>query len=457
MATHPRLGIESPASKMTAEVLQLILEQLSQLRSEVLCVVIDTGSHWSRVGFAGDPEPRAVFRTLVARPRLLGYPGLMQKDAYVGEEAWSKRATMQLNSPVARGIVSRFDDMEKVYNHAFYNELRIAPEEQPVLLTEGLLNPKASREMLAQVMFETFAVPAMWVGTRAELALVAAGRATGLVVESGDQISWAAPVVEGCVVPHAARLVELGGQNVSEELHRLLSQRGIDFSLTHEWHDVKEKLAYVELDYERACRAAHGAATVNGCGGVDSAAVPYSYPDSLPGGGGPDQLNVPADALFGCAEVLFSAAPLLRQGRVELERHAGRVTADGLAGLAHDALMACDAVARAELAANVVVVGGTMKLPGMAARLHKELASRMPASMEVHVTRPAEPQHMAWRGASCLAWQHLRDGLNRDGLRRDLVEAGWVMREEYDDEGPTIVHRRCLGVTHGCRRLGRGW
>ncbi|CAD6343945.1 unnamed protein product [Miscanthus lutarioriparius] len=313
-------------------------------------LVSTNGTGMVKAGFAGDDAPRAVFPSIVGRPRHTGVMvGMGQKDAYVGDEAQSKRGILTLKYPIEHGI--------------------------PYTLCDS------SRALL-----------------------YASGRTTGIVLDSGDGVSHTVPIYEGYALPHAILRLDLAGRDLTDSLMKILTERGYSFTTSAEREivrDIKEKLAYIALDYEQELETAK-----------NSSSVEKSY--ELPDG---QVITIGAER-FRCPEVLFQPSMI-------------GMEAAGIHETTYNSIMKCDVDIRKDLYGNIVLSGGSTMFPGIADRMSKEITSLAPSSMKIKVVAPPERKYSVWIGGSILA-------------SLSTFQQMWISKEEYDESGPAIVHRKCF-------------
>ncbi|MES1918939.1 actin [Bonamia ostreae] len=357
-----------------------------------------------KCGISGEKAPKCVFPSIIGYPHE-HYSSVMsgnQVECYLGDEAQEKRGMLSLKYPIEHGIVGNWDDMEKLWKYTFEDQLRILPDEQPVLLTEAPMNPKRNREKMTQIMFETFEVPAMYVAIQAVLSLYSSGRTTGIVVDSGDGVTHTVPVYEGFSIPHAVKRINLAGRDVTTYMMKVLTESGHEFTTSAEKEivrDIKEKLCYVSQNYEEEL-AKKGS----------DLEKEYELPDG--------QIIMIRQERFKAPECLFQPSLLGKEY-------------SGIHKLTYESIMECDIDVRRDFFENVVLSGGTTMYNGLCERLSKDLAALAPPSVNVKVFAPPERKYSVWIGGSILS-------------SLSTFSTNWITYDEFLESGPSIVHRKCF-------------
>ncbi|KAK4809704.1 LOW QUALITY PROTEIN: hypothetical protein QYF61_006534 [Mycteria americana] len=210
---------------------------------DVPAVIFDNVSGLFKAGIAGDSGPKSVFTAIKVKATMLGAG---QKECYIGEEAQSKRGVPSLNYPIDHGIVTCWDDMERIWRHVYEYELR----RKPVKGQWCCLKPPSilsNREKMTETMFEGFMVPAMYVVVRATLALYASARITGIVMDGGDGVTHTSPHMKDTVYPMLLDITKYFMKLLLESRHTFASTAKREIV-----RDIKQKLCYIGNQLFRA-------------------------------------------------------------------------------------------------------------------------------------------------------------------------------------------------------------
>ncbi|KAJ3446559.1 actin-7-related [Anaeramoeba flamelloides] len=365
-------------------------------------VIIDNGMYMVRAGFHRSSSPRAVFRTVVGRKRERVKVNL-EKDCYVGEEAQSKRTILRITCPLENGLITNWNDMEKIWHHTFYNELRAAPEDHRVFLTHKMddQEQELQTEKITEIMFETFNAPFLYISHPEKLSLVTSFWDTGISVDLGYSMTTIRAYHNWNPIKESSARNNLGGMHLTKYLRKLIWERGYSFNTLHAGIDIsrniKEQLCYVALDFEKE--------RINAS--KSSEKKVYKLPDG--------EVFELGEETLRCPEALFQ--PFL----LGLEE-------DGIHKLVHESIMKCEKGLWEKLYKNIFISGGSSMFGGLADRLQKEISDLAPQNMKVKVVAPPERKYSTWIGANFL----ISDStfLNK-----------WISNDEYKEKGPSIAHK----------------
>ena len=377
------------------------LQGFTRFNSDKPAIIIDNGTGYFKAGFSGEEGPRAVFPAIVGRPKISSImAGSESKEFYVGLEAEEKRGILNLKYPIEHGIVNDWDDMEMFWEHAF-QKLIVSPKEHNVMLTEAPMNPKVNREKMAEIMFESFNVPGLYIAIQAVLSLYSAGKFTGIVCDSGDGVTHFVPIFDGYALPHSILRMDLAGRDITDYLIKLLNEVGVSLTTTAEREiarEIKEKTCYVALDFEEEK--------------WHYKEMSYEMPDGT-------VIKV-KDQRFRVPEILFHP------------KNCGK-EAGGIDQKCYDSINKSDIDVRKDLYQCIVLSGGTTMFSGLPERLTKDVKALAPESMKNNVKVIAVPErkYSVWIGGSILS------SISTFGSM-------WITKDEYQESGTSIVHRKCF-------------
>jgi len=220
--------------------------------------VVDVGTGYTKMGFAGNSEPSYIFPSAIAVKERIGQAGakgIEDLDFYIGDDAMNATG-YATKYPVRHGLVEDWDLMEKFMEQTIFKYLRAEPEDHYFLLTEPPLNTPENREYTAEIMFESFNVPGLYIAVQAVLALAASWTSrqagertlTGTVIDSGDGVTHVIPVAEGYVIGSCIKHIPIAGRDITAFVQQLLRDREPQIPPAQSLEtakEVKERYSYI--------------------------------------------------------------------------------------------------------------------------------------------------------------------------------------------------------------------
>eukprot|EP00949_MAST-11_sp_MAST-11-sp1_P001578 g1578.t1 len=391
--------------------------------------VFDVGAHACRAGFAGDADPRteasAIARRVTnfrrfknLRPPVSSMAAAnsgSESPFYTGSRAEVESSSCWLRSPFSPGFdsitnprVTHWDDLELILRDRFRITLSQDPTNVPMVYVESWpasLDQHKSRESLIRLAFERLRVPALAIIPQAPAVLAGLGLETGIVVDIGEAFARTMPVCGGRLLVNACVRSPIAGSLLTEACMRQLALDSVPFRSFAEpqrrdgyvsgatWlqrrvtRAIKEKLCYARQDNidDEDVEERHRA--------ISAKDLEPQLAKFLRHMGGVEFIDWKTER-HRVTESLFNPA-LIRQD----QHHLG----GSLHKTIMDAVNRAPPVIRSDLFANIVLVGGSSRIPGLARRLHGELARIAPHGVPMRVIAPSDRENAAWYGASKLA------------------------------------------------------
>jgi actin-related protein len=366
------------------------------------------------MGFGGEDVPAVTYPTVHGNLR---HPSLKiggTQDSYLGEEALAKRGILTLRWPIQHGNITNFEDTAALWKYGFYNQLRVAPEECNVVISEPPFVPNMVREKTLQIFMEEFNVPGYYTNTSGVLGMMACGIETGMAIELGHELCAITPVFEGRSVSAGMYTFHVSGQNLTDYLMHLISERGIYLTTTAERviaRHAKEQLGFCASDRDARDKVMWKTFDVSTASQAERelvAEVDFEIPGVCEWKLGTERWR--------CVEPLFFPSMI-------------GFSAEGLPGLIWNSLHKQTPEHRLAMMQSITLMGGSSLFPGLGPRLKHELTNLLPNNAQFDVITHPDRHIATWKGASLLT-------------TKENFPSLLITKDEYDEVGPSLIHTK---------------
>ena len=387
---------------------------------------------YTKLGFAGNEEPLHIIPTILSHTASTAKSYATKPTALedirfcIGNDAIESQSYSALSNPIRHGQVENWDVMERYWEQCIFQYLRCEPEEHTFVLTEPPMNAPENRELAAEIMFESFNVPSLYIGVQAVLALAASflcnarkeqpsksATLTGTVVDSGDGVTHVIPVIEGYVVPSAIQHIPIGGKEVTSFLQQILREReGIPQEETMEIaRYIKENKTFVTLNLKKDW---------------DTFLIEHKEGNGFIWKSGRSGKEFKIDLgfeRFMAPEIFFDPQLVSTDYR------------QSLAEIVEESIQKCPIDSRRSLYRNVCLSGGSTMFKDFSVRLQQDMSNLLVDRLsqsenvpEVCVSSSKKQKYAVWYGASMLASLPQFNSL-------------CTSKSQYDEYGPTIFRQ----------------
>ena len=375
--------------------------------AQIHCV-IDNGSGYMKAGFSGEESPRVLFPTIVGKTKVKGiFVGDEKKESIIGSEAEKKFGILDISYPIQGGKIVNWNEMERIWTNTFYSELKIAPEEHNILLSESPFTSREDREKTLETMLETFNCASVYIEAQSVLAAYSVGKSTGISVDCGHTSLNFAPVYEGFLIKNCVHHIPIGGKDINDFLINLLMRNGQVIESKMQKQSItkaKELYCYICQNYEDE--------VIRIFENNNDEVKEWELPDKR-------KIKI-GNERFQSTEILF-------------EPNKYGYNCINFKELFQQTVKSIDSDLRETMLLNIIFNGGTTLFKGFKNRVTKEIEEAgkdYPYKKKIH-TYP-EAQFMAWIGGSILS-------------SLSNFEKLWITKAEYKEEGKaSIVHKKCF-------------